>query len=132
LDAEARSRTEGEKATIVGARDKFIAEVLKPRLLPSIRPTEFNYPIELYGKWRGGRYRFIERFRSNSPNSIEPEFEHSFARLDYIAFDRFDVMWHRHAVSGGVSIILLRCSMRFIASNRMATFIRSRPCASCS
>jgi hypothetical protein len=30
------------------------------------------------------------------PDAIEPEFEHSFARLDYVASDQFDVMWHRH------------------------------------
>ena len=87
---------EGEKKAIITACDKFVTEVLKPRFLPSIRPTEFNYPIDLYGKWHGGRYRFIERFRSNPPDEIEPEFEHAFARLDYLACDRFDVMWHRH------------------------------------
>lgn len=87
---------EAEKAAIVAACNKFVTDVLKPRFLPSIRPTEFNYPVDLYGKWHGGRYRFIERFRSNPPDAIEPEFEHSFARLDYVARDRFDVMWHRH------------------------------------
>lgn len=87
---------EDEKVAIVAACDRFIADVLKPRFLPSIRPTEFNYPIDLYGKWHGGRYRFIERFRSNPLDAIEPEFEHAFARLDYLASDRFDVMWHRH------------------------------------
>jgi hypothetical protein len=50
---------EGERATIIAACDKFVAEVLKPRFLPSILPTEFNYPIDLYGKWHGGRYRFL-------------------------------------------------------------------------
>jgi hypothetical protein len=87
---------EGEKAAIIAACDKFVTEVLKPRFLPSVRPMEFNYPVDLYGKWHGGRYRFIERFHSNPPDAIEPEFEHSFARLDYVASDQFDVMWHRH------------------------------------
>jgi len=90
------SPSEREKATIIAACDKFMADVLKPRFLPSIRPTKFNYPVDLYGKWHGGRYRFIERFRSDSPDAIAPEFEHAFARLDYLAHDRFDVMWHRH------------------------------------
>ncbi len=87
---------EGEKLEIIAACDKFAAEVLTSRFLPQIRPTEFNYPIGIYGKWHGGRYRFIERFRSDSPDAIVPEFEHAFARLDYVAPDRFDVMWHRH------------------------------------
>jgi hypothetical protein len=88
--------TAGEKAHIIAACDKFAAEVLKPRFLPQIRPTEFNYPVDIYGKWRDGRYSFIERFRSDSPNVIEPEFEHAFTRLDYLAPDRFNVYWHRH------------------------------------
>jgi len=86
-----------EKATIIAACDKFVTDVLKPRFLPSIRPTKFNYPVDIYGKWHGGSYRFIERFRSDSPDRIVPEFEHAFARLDYTAPDCFDVMWHRHA-----------------------------------
>lgn len=87
---------EREKKAIIATCDKFITEVLKPRFLPSVRPSEFNYPIDLYGKWHGGRYRFVERFRSNRPDAIEPEFEHAFTRLDYLAPDRFDVMWRRH------------------------------------
>ena len=86
-----------EKATIIAACDKFVTDVLKPRFLPSIRPTKFNYPVDIYGKWHGGSYRFIERFRSGSPDRIVPEFEHAFGRLDYTAPDCFDVMWHRHA-----------------------------------
>lgn len=88
--------SEDEKAAIVAACDKFVIEFLKPRFLPSIRATKFNGPIDIYGKWLGGRYRFIERSRLDDPDAIEPEFEHAFARLDYLAPDRFDVMWHRH------------------------------------
>jgi hypothetical protein len=32
---------------------RFIDEVLKPRFLPTIRPTQFNYPIDILGKWHG-------------------------------------------------------------------------------
>jgi hypothetical protein len=86
----------GEKARIVDTCDRFITEVLKPRFLPAIRPTEFNYPVDIYGKWHGGRYRFIQRFRSDSPDAISPEFEVAFARIDCVGPDRFDVMWLRH------------------------------------
>jgi hypothetical protein len=88
--------SEIEKVKIIAACDKFVAEVLAPRFLPEVRSTEFNYPVALYGKWHGGRYRFIERFHSDSRDATEPEFEHAFTRLDYIAPDCFDVMWHRH------------------------------------
>jgi hypothetical protein len=82
----------GEKSVITAACEKFIAEVLKPRFLPVIRPTEFNYPIAIYGKWHGNKYRFITRFRSDDPRSYEPEFEAPFARLEYVSRDRFDLL----------------------------------------
>ena len=86
----------GEKAAITAACEKFIAEVLKPRFLPEIRPTAFNYPIDLYGKWHGNKYRFFERFYSGHRDAIEPEFEAPFARLEYVGRDRFDLSYHRH------------------------------------
>jgi hypothetical protein len=85
-----------EKAAVTAACDRFIAEVLKPRFLPEIKPTEFNYPVDLYGKWHGNKYRFIQRFRSDRPERIADEFEAPFARLEYVSPDRFDISWHRH------------------------------------
>ncbi len=64
-----------EKATITVTCQRFIDEVLKPRFLPTIRPTEFNYPIDIVGKWHGSRYRFIQRYRSDSPGRLVEEFD---------------------------------------------------------
>jgi hypothetical protein len=50
-----------EKQAIIDACETFIATVLKPRFLPSIKPTEFNYMIDIHGEWRAGRYRFMKR-----------------------------------------------------------------------
>ena len=44
---------DSEKALITAACQRFIDEVLKPRFLPAIRPTEFNYPVDIQGKWHG-------------------------------------------------------------------------------
>jgi hypothetical protein len=85
-----------EKETITAACERFLAEVLRPRFLPEIRPTSFNYPVAIIGKWRGNKYRFVQRFRSDSPDAIEPEFEAPFARLEYVGRDCFYVSWHRH------------------------------------
>ncbi len=87
---------EGEKVAITATCDQFIAEVLKPRFLPEIRPTSFNYPVDICGKWHGGKYRFIQRFRSDHPDAIEPEFDAPFARLEYVGRDRFNLSYHRH------------------------------------
>jgi hypothetical protein len=85
-----------EKSVITTTCEKFIAEVLTPRFLPEIRPTQFNYPTAIYGKWHSNKYRFITRYRSDDPRSYEPEFEAPFARLEYVGRDRFDLSYHRH------------------------------------
>jgi hypothetical protein len=86
-----------EKASITAACETFIADVLKPRFLPEIRPSEqFNYPVGISGKWLGNKYRFITRYRSDGPRAIKPEFDAPFARLDYVSRDCFDLYWHRH------------------------------------
>jgi hypothetical protein len=89
-----------DKAAIASACERLIAESLKPRFLPQIRPTEFNYPVDIFGKWRGSKYSFITRFRSGFPDNKGEEFDSAFARLDHIEERadqiRFDVMWHRH------------------------------------
>jgi hypothetical protein len=85
-----------EKSAITAACEKFIAEVLKPTFLPEIRPSQFNYPIDIYGKWHGNKYRFITRFRSDDPRSYTLEFEAPFARLEYVRRDLFDLSYFRH------------------------------------
>ena len=85
-----------EKAVITVACQRFIDEVLKPRFLPTIRPTQFNYPIDILGKWHGNRYRFVQRYRSGQPETLGEEFDAPFTRLDWISRDRFDIQWHRH------------------------------------
>ena len=88
-----------EKAAIGATCDRFISAVSKPKFLPEIKPTEFNYPIDILGKWRGDNYSFIVRFRSGFPENKSEEFNSAFARLDYApegTETRFNVMWRRH------------------------------------
>ena len=83
--------SEAEKVAVTAACQRFIDEILKPRFLPVIRPTQFNYPIDIHGKWRGTRYRFIQRYRSGIPETLNEEFDSPFAALDWVARDRFDI-----------------------------------------
>jgi len=95
-----RTLTQKEKAEVAAACDRLIAEVLKPRYLPEIQPTTFNYPVDLHGKWRGRKFSFLTRYRSGFPDNAGEEFDATFAQLDHVeeCFDevRFDVMWRRH------------------------------------
>jgi len=89
-----------EKADIAERCGRFIAEKLKPRFLPEIRPTQFNYPIYLIGRWRGNKYSFITRYWSGFPENAGEEFDAPFTRLDHVeecvSETRFEVMWQRH------------------------------------
>jgi hypothetical protein len=89
-----------EKAAIAAACERFIANTLKPRFLPEVRPTQFNYPIDILGKWRGSKYSFITHYRSGLSDNPGEEFDSAFTRLDHVeeclTETRFDVMWRRH------------------------------------
>jgi hypothetical protein len=69
---------------------------LKPRFLPVIRPTEFNYQVEICCKWHGTRYRSVQRYRSGFPENLGEEFDAPFTHLDWISPGRLDLQFHRH------------------------------------
>ncbi|MBY5353537.1 hypothetical protein HFO94_08275 [Rhizobium leguminosarum] len=85
-----------EKQAIIAACEAFIRAVLKPRFLPEIRPTEWNYVVDIRGSWTGNRYRFMQRYRSGFENNRGEEFDAPFARIDRMGPDRFDIYWMRH------------------------------------
>lgn len=95
-----RQLSREEKADIDAACRRFIDERLKPRFLGEVRPTEFNYPVDLHGRWRGRSYSFLTRYRSGFVENRGVEFDAPFARLDHVEekLERvlFDVMWPRH------------------------------------
>jgi hypothetical protein len=95
-----RKLTAAEKADIGARCDALIAEILVPRFLPEVIPSQWNYPIALFGKWRGSKYSFITRYRSGWEDNAGEEFDSGWARFDHdeesIDELRFHIMWHRH------------------------------------
>jgi hypothetical protein len=86
-----------EKAAIGRTCERFIEEVLKPRFLSEIRPTEWNYPVDIFGSWHGRSYRFIQTFRNDCPDRyVVSRFDHPFARIEYEGPDRFTLSYMRH------------------------------------
>ncbi len=85
-----------EKQAIIAACETFIRDVLKPRFLPEIKPTKWNYVIDIHGAWAAGRYRFMQRYRSGMAHNRGEEFDAPFARIDRMGRDRFDIYWMRH------------------------------------
>ncbi|WP_449384429.1 DUF3024 domain-containing protein [Bradyrhizobium sp. UFLA05-112] len=85
-----------DKSAVTAACQQLVDDFLKPRFLPTIRPTQFNYPVDILGKGLGTKYRFIQSYRSGLPENLGEEFDAPFARLDWISRNRFDIQWHRH------------------------------------
>ncbi|WP_204848228.1 DUF3024 domain-containing protein [Rhodopila globiformis] len=85
------SPKEPEKQAIIAACEAVISNPLKPRYLPEITPKETNYPIDISGDYRGGRYRFMVRCRSGFPHNTGYEFDEPFARIDRMGPDRFNI-----------------------------------------
>jgi hypothetical protein len=89
--------SEFEREKITAACERVIQEFLKSKFLPEIKiHTDFNYPVDIFGKWQGSKYRFITRYRAPEQNGTKSEFDSPFARLDYLAPDSFDLLWYRH------------------------------------
>ena len=70
-----------DKLAVTAACQQLIDDFLKPRFLPAIRPTQFNYPVDILGKWHGTKYRFIQRYRSGFPENLRRDL-----RADSCAF----------------------------------------------
>jgi hypothetical protein len=87
---------EAEKQTIIAACEAFIRDVLRPRFLPEVTPTAWNYVIDIHGASAAGRYRFMQRRRSGMEHNLGFEFDAPFARIDRMGPDRFDIHWMRH------------------------------------
>jgi hypothetical protein len=115
----ARALTKEEKASIAVICERFVADMLKPRFLPMIRPTTFNYPVDIFGKWRGNKYGFITRYRSGFRENLGEEFDSAFTRFDhverYLSPKRFDVMAPTHGTM--VPPLCFRDACRGVASH---------------
>src|SRR5260370_36742424 len=73
-----------DKSAVTAARQHLIDDFLKPRFLPTIRPTQFNYPVDIQGKWHGTKYRFIQRYPSRFSENLGEEFDPPFPPPDWI------------------------------------------------
>lgn len=87
---------DAERHSIVAVCEAFIRDVLKPRFLPEVKPTQWNYVVDIRGKWASGRYQFIQRYRSGMEHNPDEEFDAPFARIDRMGKDCFDIYWMRH------------------------------------
>src|SRR6266496_2604282 len=78
------SLPEALKMEVTTKANELIETVLKPRYIqPPPENPQFNYIVDIYGKWYHKAFYFCAEYRVAGPNPVSPSFEAKFARLQY-------------------------------------------------
>jgi hypothetical protein len=85
-----------EKLAIGETCEKIVSDIFIPHCLPTVTPSDFNYPIKISGGWYGQSYRFATRYRSGFPENLGEEFDAPFSRIEFVARDRANLAYFRH------------------------------------
>lgn len=86
-----------EKQLIEQQCNDLIVTELKPKFILS-RPEdyEWNYLVDIFGKWYRNYFYFCSIYNCPGKNAISPSFESRFVRLEYTGKDCFNVAYMRH------------------------------------
>ena len=85
------------KSLLLSQVEGFLDWELKPRTInPPPSSLEFNYIVDLFGKWHGRYLYFCSKYASPGPYAISPFFDSPFARLEYVAENCFNISYCRH------------------------------------
>lgn len=77
--------------------NRLIDNVMKPEhVKPAPTSNDFNYIADLHSKWYRNYFYFCATYNCPSPNARSPSFETKFARMEYIADNRFNLAYMRH------------------------------------
>lgn len=88
---------ESEKELVQQKCNELIETELKPKYIePPPTDHDFNYRVDIFGKWYRSYFYFCSIFNCPSPRAISPSFESRFARLEYMGRDCFNVAYMRH------------------------------------
>ncbi len=85
------------KMDVAAKANELIEAILKPKHIqaPPDNP-QFNYIVDLYGKWYHRYFYFCATYCSPGPHAIAPGFEAKFARIEYAGQNRFYLSFLRH------------------------------------
>jgi len=77
--------------------DEIIETLYKPACIkPPPTDNDFNYLVDLYGKWYRNYFYICGTYNCPSPRAISPSFEARFSRYEYIGPNQFNVAYMRH------------------------------------
>lgn len=87
----------GQKQTIKDKADEIVKTVLIPQYVkPPPENYQLNYVVDIYTKWYRHYFYFCSTYHAPSPHAISPSFDVKFARLEYVATDKFNLAYMRH------------------------------------
>ena len=88
---------EALKAEVTTRANELIETVLKPRdVQPPPENPQFNFIVDIYGKWVRKSFFFNAKYQIAYPDSPEPFFEAKFARMQYAGDQRFHLSFLRY------------------------------------
>ncbi|MEM7538658.1 MAG: hypothetical protein AAF639_41210 [Chloroflexota bacterium] len=86
-----------DKAEVTRRAEELIENHFKPTYIKEMPPDyEWNYIIDIHGKWYRNYYYFSSTYHVSGPNAIRPTFESKFARMEYVAPDSYTLAFMRH------------------------------------
>jgi hypothetical protein len=88
---------ESIKVELAAKAVDLIENVLKPRSVQPPNPNaQFNYIVDISGKWNRGYFYLISTYACPGPNALTPTFESKFARMEYVGDGEFVLSFQRH------------------------------------
>jgi hypothetical protein len=85
------------KADVVTRANELLTGVLQPRYIqPPPENPQFNYIVDLYGKWYQRYFYFCATYRVPGPDAAVSGFEAKFARLEYAGAQCFHLAFEQH------------------------------------
>ena len=74
--------------------DKLINKVFKPQhVKPAPTDNDYNYIADIHSKWYRQYFYFCATYNCPSPNALSPSFETKFARMEYVADNKFNLAY---------------------------------------
>jgi hypothetical protein len=88
---------ESLKMEVTTKANELIETVLKPKYIqPPPENPQFNYIVDIYGKWYHRYFYFCATYCVPGPNTTVLSFEAKFARMEYAGNNRFHLAFMRH------------------------------------
>ena len=85
------------KTEVTTKANELIETVLKPKhIQPPPDNPQFNYIIDIFGKWYQRYFYFCATYHVSGPNAVSPTFEVKFARMEYAGDNNFHLSFMRH------------------------------------